>query len=135
MALKALDHVNVRTTDLAGMIAWYGRVLDMHPGPRPSFPFDGAWLYAAGNAIVHLVKVDVEPPAYRRDARLEHFAISAEGLADFLAHLRREKVAYRCAVLPDMKIRQVNIHDQDGNHIHVDFPAHEEADLADYDGS
>ncbi len=37
VTMKRLDHVNLRTADLDGMVAWYGRVLDMHPGPRPGF--------------------------------------------------------------------------------------------------
>lgn len=135
MALKTLDHVNLRTQNLEEMIAWYGRVLDMHPGERPPFPFPGAWLYANGAAMVHLVGTSGSPAPYRPDAQLEHFAIRAEGLGEFLAHLRSQQIAYRCAVLPGMGIQQVNIHDCDGNHIHVDFAADETADLADYDGS
>ena len=135
MALKKLDHVNLRTQNLDAMVEWYGRVLDMHPGDRPPFPFPGAWLYANGAAMVHLVGVKNEPAPYRPDAQLEHFAISAEGLDTFLAHLRKQKIAYRCGVLPEMGIQQVNIHDHDGNHIHVDFAATEKADLTDYDGS
>ncbi len=65
VTLKRLDHVNIRTADLAGMIAWYGRVLDMHPGPRPGFTFPGAWLYADGHAIVHLVGVETAPGPIR----------------------------------------------------------------------
>ena len=135
MALKTLDHVNIRTKNLDAMVAWYGLVLDMHPGERPPFPFPGAWLYANDAAMVHLVGVIQAPAPYRPDAQLEHFAIQAEGLAEFLAHLRKEKVAYRCGVLPEMGIQQVNIHDHDGNHIHVDFAPGEEADLTDYDGN
>lgn len=134
MALKKLDHVNIRTKNLDAMITWYGRVLDMHPGDRPPFPFPGAWLYANGAAVVHLVGVKDEPAPYRPDAQLEHFAISAEGVDTFLTHLRNQKVAYRCGVLPEMEIQQVNIHDHDGNHIHIDFAPGEEADLTDYDG-
>lgn len=135
MALKTLDHVNIRTVNLDEMIAWYGRALDMHPGERPPFSFPGAWLYAGGAAIVHLVGVTGDTAPYRRDQQLEHFAIQAEGLGDFLAHLRKEKIAYRCSVVPGMKIQQVNVHDHDGNHIHIDFAPEEEADLTDYDGT
>ena len=49
VTLKRLDHVNLRTADLDRMVAWYGRVLDMHPGPRPDFAFPGAWPYADGH--------------------------------------------------------------------------------------
>ena len=67
--------------------------------------------------------------------QLKHFAISAEGLGTFLAHLRAQKVAYKCGVLPEMGIQQVNINDHDGNHIHIDFAPGEEADLTDYNGT
>ena len=46
VTLKRLDHVNLRTANLDVMVAWYGRILGMHPGPRPGFSFPGAWLYA-----------------------------------------------------------------------------------------
>jgi len=135
MPLHRLDHVNIRTHDLERTIEFYGRVLGLHPGFRPAFPFAGAWLYAGDDAVVHLVGVGSEPPAYREDQRLEHFALSATGLGEFLDHLRAQKVAYWCRVLPTTAVRQVNLLDVDGNHLHIDFPADEEADLSDYDGT
>lgn len=134
MPVHKLDHVNLRTADLDGMIAFYERVMGLRKGARPGFDFPGAWMYAGDQAVVHLVGTTGRPAEYRPDQRLEHFAMSATGLADFLAHLRRERVAYYCRILPDFGIRQVNIHDCDGNHLHIDFPADEQADLADYDG-
>jgi catechol 2,3-dioxygenase-like lactoylglutathione lyase family enzyme len=135
MNLK-LDHVNLRTTNVDLMVDWYGRVLGLKPAPRPGFPFPGAWL-SAGNgdaAAVHVVGVETPPGAYDAAQQLEHFAFTATGLKDFLAHLRAEKVAYYCRVLPDTDARQINFHDCDGNHLHVDFLAIEEADLTAYDG-
>ena len=134
MGITRLDHVNIRTRNLAAMVAWYDRVLGFKPGPRPGFPFNGAWLYANGQALVHLVDCE-SPEAYHKDLQLEHFAFSATGLTEFMAHLRAEKVAYYCGTLPQFETRLVNLHDHDGNHIHVDFPWSEEADLSDYDGS
>lgn len=134
MPVHKLDHVNIRTDGLDAMVAFYERVMGLTKGPRPGFDFPGAWMYADGQAVVHLVGTSGRPADYRPDQRLEHYAMSATGLAEFLAHLRRQKVAYYCRVLPDFGIRQVNIHDADGNHLHIDFPADEEADLADYDG-
>lgn len=134
MPVHKLDHVNLRTDDLDGMIGFYERIMGLRKGPRPGFDFPGAWMYAGEQAVVHLVGHNGRPADYRPDQRLEHFAMSATGLAEFLAHLRAHKVAYYCRVLPDFGIRQVNIHDSDGNHLHIDFPADEQADLADYDG-
>jgi catechol 2,3-dioxygenase-like lactoylglutathione lyase family enzyme len=135
MQLKRLDHVNIRTANLAAMMDWYRDILGMESGPRPDFKFGGAWMYLDGFPIVHLV--EVAKPATGADPRLEHFAISGVGLADFLAHLRRHKVAYKCGVAPGegFGISQINIWDPDGNHVHVDFGATEKADLTDYDGS
>ena len=136
MPLQKLDHVNVRTHDLDRAVEFYGRVLDLKPGPRPAFPFPGASLYCGDQAVVHLVTVGQEPAAYRSDQSLEHYALSASGLAEFLGHLRANKVAYKCGVLPGegWGHTQVNIFDADGNHLHIDFPPGEEADLAEYDG-
>ena len=125
VTLKRLDHVNLRTADLDAMVAWYGRVLDMQPGPRPGFAFPGAWLYADGHPIVHLVGVETAPGADSADLRLEHFAISANGLKSLLATLDAEGTPCRLAPIRDFGIVQVNIRDPDGNHIHIDFDAAE----------
>ena len=132
MALKRLDHVNMRTAQLDEMVRFYRDVLGLESGERPPFPFGGSWLYCDGHPVVHLVEVD-EPPQ-TADPRLEHFAFEAEGLADFLTKLRAYKVAYWVAVVPGFETRQVNFRDPDHNHIHVDFQPHEEADLSAYPG-
>ncbi|HEY9539422.1 MAG TPA: VOC family protein [Kiloniellaceae bacterium] len=128
MPLSRLDHVNLRTAELAAMQTFYSEVLGMSLGPRPPFSFDGAWLYCGGQATVHLVEVP-RRPAPEGELRLEHFAFAAEGLAEFLALLRRRGLPYRIGVLPALGTVQVNLHDPDGNHIHVDFAAAEAASV------
>jgi catechol 2,3-dioxygenase-like lactoylglutathione lyase family enzyme len=123
MPLLRLDHVNVRTNRLGAMIEWYRDVLGMEAGPRPAFSFGGAWLYCGGHPIVHLVEVAEEQAAIA--PRIEHFAISGSGLGAFLEHLEEKGVAYRLGRPGDFPIVQVNVHDPDGNHIHLDFPADE----------
>src|SRR3546814_9745109 len=67
MPLARLDHVNLRTANLAAMEAFYVEALGMTPGPRPPFAFSGTWLYCGGQATVHLVEVPVKPaPAQPR---------------------------------------------------------------------
>ena len=117
--LKHFDHVNVRTANLEAMIAWYGDVLGMRPGPRPPFSFGGAWLYRGDRALIHLVDVESDPEA--RDPKLEHFALRAEGLGDFLEALRARSVEHRIGIIPGFGIIQVNLWDPDRNHIHIDF--------------
>lgn len=121
--LQAFDHVNVRTAKLDAMVAWYADVLGMHTGRRPDFGFPGAWLYLGDQALVHLVGVTAEPQSI--DPRVEHFALRATGLAAFLAKMEDKGVPVKLAEVPGFGILQVNIHDPDGNHIHIDFDASE----------
>lgn len=123
MKIQSLDHVNIRTANLAAMIAWYGDILDMHPGKRPPFSMGGAWLYAFGSPIVHLVEVGARPQG--GEVTLEHFAMGATGLADFVQRLKDRGVPFTLDPVPSLPMVQVNIHDPDGNHIHVDFHSDE----------
>lgn len=132
MTLTQLNHVNLRTADLERLTDFYREVLGLEEGWRPPFDFPGAWLYCGEQPVVHLV--GERNPRAGSDPKLEHFAFAAEGLADFLAHLRACKVAYWVRIVPGLELRQVNFRDPDGTHVHVDFDRSEQADLADYDG-
>ncbi|MEM7427851.1 MAG: VOC family protein [Pseudomonadota bacterium] len=127
MEVRKLDHVNVRTANLDTMVEWYTDVLGMRSGARPPFSFPGAWMYADGHPAVHLVGVDVQPAG--TEPTLEHFAMTATGLTEFVTHLEAKGIDYRASRVPGFGILQINIHDPDGNHIHIDFTP-EEADAA-----
>ncbi len=129
MQIRSLDHVNLRTARLGEMIAWYGDILGLNPGPRPDFSFGGAWLYIGDLAAIHLVEVS-ETPEAGQDVRLEHFALGASGLPEFLEGLKAASVPYDLRRVPGFPIVQVNLHDPDGNHIHVDFDVAELPDGA-----
>ncbi|MFQ6018334.1 MAG: VOC family protein [Kiloniellaceae bacterium] len=130
MTLRALDHVTIRTADLAGMTAFYTETLGLEPGPRPPVRVAGAWLYCGGRPVVHLVEVAEAPRGARlgeafggarEGPRIEHFAFRAQGLAEFLGHLRARDIAHRFAVVPGLELRQVHISDPDGNHVEIAF--------------
>lgn len=127
MPLERLDHVNVRTSRLGQMVDWYQDVLEMETGPRPGFSFGGAWLYCAGKPVVHLVEVEEEPASIA--PKIEHFALQASGLAGFLDRLEARGIPYEIGRPPGFPIIQVNIHDPDRNHIHIDFSTDEAAAL------
>ena len=128
MGLQKFDHVNIRTQNLDQMVAWYGDVLDLHPGPRPDFGFPGAWLYLGDQAYLHFVAMG-GPYQAGGNATLEHFAFFATDMPEFLARLDARGVPYTVDEVPGFPVVQVNFFDPDGNHIHVDF------DRAEYDGS
>ena len=134
-----LDHINIRTANLAAMLTFYERTLDLKPGPRPHFGgAGGAWLYAEEMmtdgldavkqdyraAWVHFIEVGATEPDHG-NLQIEHFAFSANGMGEFLARLDGEDCAYDLADMHDVGMVQVNFRDPDGNHIHVDFPLSE----------
>lgn len=125
--LQRLDHVNLFTPDLARLTDWYVDVLGMTVGERPPFPFQGVWLYVGGLPVVHATLV--EKPRQNLEPSIEHFALTAQGITNFLDHLDARSEAYRIGTVPEFGIIQVNIHDPDGNHIHIDFPKSEQPQL------
>ena len=122
-----LDHVNVRTADLAGLVRFYTDVLGLTNGERPPFSFPGAWLYAGEQAVIHLVGVEQQLPL-EGALTLEHFAFSASNLREFLARLERLRVEYQRSRQAGTGNVVLNLRDPDGNHFHVDFPASEASD-------
>ena len=121
-----LDHVNIRTTQLEAMVQWYTELLDLQLGPRPNFPFAGAWLYAGDIAIVHIIVVDDDKAIGSEESlKLEHFALRATGMRAFEDKLKSRDELYRRSDISEFAIAQFNIWDPDGNHIHVDFDLNE----------
>jgi len=124
MTIKDLDHVNIRTGRLSEMAAFYRDIVGLEVGSRPPFQIGGTWLYCGDRAAVHLVEVPETPAG--EAPRIEHFAFRAAGLADFLARLRANTVAYDVSIVPQAGTRQVNIHDPENNHIEIQFSGDED---------
>lgn len=122
--ITKLDHVNLRTRDLDRMVRWYEGILDLRVGPRPNFAFDGAWLYAGGDPIIHCVADDTLDDTRPESLTLEHFGLRATDYPAFMVRLKSNEISFYEAKVSSgtTEFRQVNIHDPDGNHIHVDFP-------------
>lgn len=123
--IARLDHVNLRTGRLPEMTAWYTDVLGLKDGPRPNFPFPGAWLYAGEHALVHLVGTDEAPSNPQDDLHMEHVAFAATGLGEMLARAKDAGTRVSLRPVPGIPIVQMNIWDPDGNHLHVDFDSAE----------
>ena len=104
MQIGALDHVNVRTTQVDAMADWYERILGMRRGRRPDFPFPGAWLYAGSHPAVHLVGVEGDPSSI--EPKIEHFAFTATGLKELTARLDKMGIEYRAVRVPGFNVLQ-----------------------------
>ncbi len=122
MRLLRLSHVNIRTRRLAELVTFYENVLGLQLGERPPFSFNGAWLYCAGQPVIHLVEVDAEPQP-GDELRLQHFAFDGVDLNDCLRRLEQLEIPHRVGELAGWGNPQVHLADPDGNHLHLDFPA------------
>ncbi len=63
---------------------------------------------------------------------MEHFAMRASGLKNFLDRLESWRIPYKPLRVPELRILQINIADPDGNNMHIDFPP-DEADALGFD--
>ena len=76
--LKAINHINIRTTDYQRMKALFVDVLGLTPGWRPNIArSEGAWLYLGEQPIVHL-SAAAEPTAPSRGSVFDHVALEIE---------------------------------------------------------
>lgn len=148
MPLESLDHYSVRTQDIAASIDFYTAVLGLVCGPRPHFPFGGAWLYRAGEdgrpaggSVVHLVDAGAEQadglrdflgdkggPAGSGTGRLDHIAFRAADIAAMYRLLGRSGVPFRERRVADTPLHLLFVEDPSGITIELNYTG--EADLA-----
>ena len=113
MAIIGLDHVNIRTTELARTQAFFTEVLGLKTGWRPDFPFGGAWLYAGDKDVVHLVEVS-RAGAATRGSSLDHFAFAIDDYEDARRKLDAAGLAYEPSAAPNGGIRQLFVTELNG---------------------
>lgn len=109
--IAGIDHANISTIKLAETQAFFVDVLGLTVGPRPSFDFGGAWLYAGDRAVVHLVE---RKNARTPDGALDHFSLAVTDLEAMLARLDRAGIAYVVQDIPDGFGRQAFVKDPNG---------------------
>jgi len=125
MSVHAMNHFTVLTDDVERTVAFYEAHLGLHPGPRPDLGFPGAWLYAGGAAILHVVggrkKEDLKPGV------IDHMAFSARGLREKVMQLDAAGIHYACRKQVGSGIWQVFFFDPNGARIELDFDPAEAA--------
>ena len=106
--ISGLDHVNIETCQLKKTIHFYEDVLGFENGDRPQFDFPGAWLYAGGHPVIHLVETDSNPGP---TGAIDHVAWIAEGYDEMKERLEQKSVAFKLMDVPSSPVRQIFIHD------------------------
>lgn len=135
MQLTQLDHFTLRVSpqQLPELLDFYTRVLRLPEGDRPAFPFPGHWLYAGGQAVVHLAgnqpPGELEPPPTLPTGRFNHISLRASGLKSTREHLEALGIEWQEAPVPGMPLYQVFLRDPVGLKIELTFSS-AELDLA-----
>jgi catechol 2,3-dioxygenase-like lactoylglutathione lyase family enzyme len=104
-----LDHATIVTSDLDAARRFFVDVAGLTEGARPPFRVDGAWLYAAGRPVIHLV--DATLPAHlpgdaasgRTVPRIDHIAFridSGDAWRALIARMDAAGVGYQRADVP-----------------------------------
>ena len=124
MAISGFQHVNIRCaeSDLPAIEKFYGEVLGLKAGPRPSFPFNGLWLYDGDDPIVHVsgrfpagsIVVD------KHNGSVDHIAFRATGAVEFRKRLKKVGVYFEEQNIPKAGY-QVFLHDPVGTKLEFNF--------------
>jgi len=125
MPISAMNHFTVLTKDLAATIAFYVDLLGLTEGFRPDFDFPGAWLYAGGHAILHVVAGRGLPADPR--GVIDHMAFSAHDLRGVAAVLTGRGIAYDLRRVPSTGAWQLFCIDPNGARVELDFEPGEAA--------
>jgi catechol 2,3-dioxygenase-like lactoylglutathione lyase family enzyme len=123
MAISAMNHFTVLTDDVPRTVHFYCDLLGLSDGARPSLGFPGAWLYADGAAILHVVggikREQLKPGV------IDHMAFSAVGLSELLAKLTTFNIEHTCRQQTGTGIWQVFLFDPNGARVELDFSPEE----------
>ena len=125
MSITGMNHFTVLTSDLDVTRAFYIDLLGLTEGFRPDLGFPGAWLYAGGEAILHII-AGRSLPVERRGV-IDHMAFSARDLRAVAARLAERNVQYDLRRLPSTGSWQLFCFDPSGARVELDFDAGEPA--------
>jgi len=116
-----IHHVNIRTTDLEGTIAFYTEAVGLTNGYRPDFGFPGAWLYDGAQPAVHLNLV--ANATQNADNAVDHVAFAFDKLDPVIARLDRLKIRYDgLRPIPGSGLRQCFVKDPNGVIVELQGP-------------
>jgi catechol 2,3-dioxygenase-like lactoylglutathione lyase family enzyme len=123
MAIEGMNHFTILTDDVPGTVAFYHDVLGLSAGARPNFDFPGAWLYANGEPILHVI--GGRPKSDLKAGVIDHMAFSAQGLAAVLGTLKSRSIDHICRRQVGSGTWQVFLYDPNGARVELDFDASE----------
>src|SRR5438477_9465367 len=112
MPATAMNHFTILTDDVDATTRFYGDLLGLIPGARPKLNFPGAWLYADGQPILHVI--GGRPTSELKPGVIDHMAFSGKDLAATLSALKDRGVEYDCRQQTGTGLWQVFFFDPNG---------------------
>ncbi len=112
LSVKALDHVALHVANVELSIEFYTRVLCLELLPRPAFDFPGAWFRLGTDQELHLIGERGE--AVVSGSRSNHFALEVINIADWEAHIKKERAVHRPLKIRPDGATQLFVQDPDG---------------------
>jgi catechol 2,3-dioxygenase-like lactoylglutathione lyase family enzyme len=125
MPITAMNHFTVLTDDLERTKAFYVEHLGLIEGERPPLGIPGAWLYAGGAAVLHVIAGRAMP--VERRGVLDHMAFTARDLLAISERLRQAKIPFDLRRQPVSGTWQLFVFDPNGARVELDFDANEVA--------
>jgi catechol 2,3-dioxygenase-like lactoylglutathione lyase family enzyme len=127
MPATAMNHFTILTDNLEGTLAFYGELLDLHPGPRPPFKFPGAWLYARDGREPILHVIAGKPKSELVKGVIDHMAFTGKDLPGMLKMLKARGIEYDLRQLPEYGTWQLFFYDLNDAKVELDFDRSEQA--------
>ena len=123
MPVAGLSHVNFRGSRalIDRLRDFYVQVIGLEQGARPPFASFGYWLYAGGEAVVHLSLLAPGETRSGERGAYDHVALACTDLPGFEARLRAAGIAFRSADVPLTRQRQLFLVDPAGNGVELNF--------------
>jgi catechol 2,3-dioxygenase-like lactoylglutathione lyase family enzyme len=122
--ITEMNHFTVLADDLDRTRAFY-QLLGLREGERPPLGFPGAWLYAGGRAVLHIIARQTLPT--ERRGVLDHMAFSARGLSSLVERLKGAGITHEVRRQPGSGVWQLFLFDPNGARVELDFDPSEPA--------
>jgi catechol 2,3-dioxygenase-like lactoylglutathione lyase family enzyme len=125
MKFQGFLHLNIRASksDLPAIEKFYGDVLGLKSGDRPTFMNDGLWLYDGADPIVHVSARFPEGSIAKNEnhtGSVDHIAFKASGAAEFRKRLKGLGITFQEQNIPKAGY-QVFLHDPVGTKLEFNF--------------
>ena len=117
--ISGMNHFTIVAEDPQPTTDYYIGLLGLEDGYRPDLGFPGAWLYAGGNAVLHIIYGRPMPAV--RTGVLDHMAFSATGLQETKARFDASGLQYALGQQAGTGIWQLFSFDPNGARVELDF--------------